>query len=1086
MTIASSCTILSVALPETWSLEGLVLPSELVIEARGPTCPRGRELVEHADAVLAGLPSHPVRPPELGPLLSVDAEALIVAAIRLGDRLHALADRPDELRVHTDRLRYGMAPALMGLGLWELKRRLEDLALWAETPKRYEAIEQAFAEFRAQHEGFVCWGTELLAASLTSAGIDADVVCLFCGIDGASRRLKALEQLESFTATDPTFSRARPTEFFDLFVLVPEGSAYVALEAIHGVAVPVPGTFEDRIAVPRTNGFSGLMSRVSLVRNPRGSAPEADIAQVIIQTQLMHEIARHGVAHPECYGRLTGALSGSSRARYVNLLVESVNERRSASGTQSERRRIQVFTVGGKSRQPQSHFVLEGATVLDLAYKIHTTIGNGVQAARVNGKSAPLSSLLSASDVVVFTRVGATARSEADLPHVTTRNARKSLRRLLNRDTAIRGRNLLRGYLLESRGIALEREELDVAAERVLPEFAQWLHEPNLPVLYRAVGEENDKRLAAGRVGASIAEALSVQGKTTPVYPETPTMEWRPILSPGLPASSRRVKLCGRCVPITSDAIVGVQLKRQITVHTPRCVYARAHDTLPMEWQRLGRSVQSEVHLFCEDRPGLVQAICKVVARRGSGLEEIDAKADEFGRARVRLQVYSHSAVALGDLIDDLRGIRSVRTVTLGDATLSSDERQGVEGGDWRQARKQVDRDGATNELILIDPPRRGDQRRGSLVSPYRPQKPTYASHVFFGRDAEIALLIRRIAEASGRYVLLTGPRRIGKTSLALRFVDHLPADDRPHQIRVDLRDSKRAASADVLQKIATAMQVVRPGAHRAPSDSLTALIDDIVATSDRRVLLVLDEFGAVLESYAHGTLGDEFLTWMRTTMEGNSPTSTRLDVVVVSTPESLELLQLPGVAPFLDRLDPIVLDTLDRDAAYDMVVQAFGDQGVHFQRTAATEVVRLTAGNPYYIAVFMEVVEKMLNERPTRWVVTSKDVVRCTADILRHPLCWHSAVNEPGRLPHYHRCLATIARLQTKNDDYVARGTVIDSTGLEPSVVEPALQRFVDYRLLERLVSPARDDRYRFKAPLVRAWVQRIGERNLASAPQI
>lgn len=1075
-----------------WTLASLDLPPRLVAAARRPQTGSQRLLAANADRLLSALPSQPSsawRPDEHLPQ-DVSIDTVIVGAIRLGDRLHDGLDDSDELRVHVDRLRYGVVPTLKRLGVWELKRRLEDVAFCADTPQRYETISQRFAAFRRERSDFVVWAAQQLRARLDHDGMGADVRPVFCGIDGASRRLKALEEHESF-------ARAPLPDFFDLYVIVASDAHYRALAAIHDLAVPVPGTFEDLVAAPRPNGYSGLVTRVSLVP-PSSGHGHPEVIRVVIQDALRYEVARRGVTHPICRNRLNKSVdcggsgiphsSSAADTRYVDALVQTVEQARASHALLADPNRLQVFTAGGRSKRHNAWSVTQGQTVLDLAYRISTEVGHGVISSTVNGDEVDLDHRLQEGDVVVLTTNGYPAagspRTEDDLLKVTTKRARQYLRRLFNRQSDARGRNLLRNYLVP-RGMRVARDELDVAANAVLREYEHLLHEPTIESLYRQVGEANDVQLAAGRVGASILQTLSAQGTAAAVYPDSPTTEWRPVATGKIKTSTNRLKLCGRCVPVTADRIVGVELARQITVHKPTCLYARDRSLVPMEWRRVGRTVRSAIALFCEDRPLLVQGICERLWRRGSGLERIEAHADQYGRARVNIEIYSHSALALGDLLEDLRSIRSVRTVRLESTTLSPDDRRRLETGDWQQARRAIQRD-AGGDPILIEPPLGADRRRGIITLPYNAQKPTYASSVFFGRESEMAGLLRR-PDNAGRLVLVTGPRRIGKTSLALRYVDSLPAASRPHVVRVDLRDCKRASSSRVLGKIASALRRVRPGAPAVRHTDPKETIERVVASSDKRILLVLDEFAAVLESFVAGSLGDDFITWLRTTMDdGDSPLARRLDMIFVAAPECIELLHIGEIAEHLDRLAPVMLGTLDHDSAYEMITQPFSEQGVHFRRSAANEVITITNGHPYFIILFLEAIVTMLNDEPTKWEVTTKDIVKGTDRLLRHPLCFHGAVNEPGGRLEHHRCLFVVAALQRSNEDRVARADIIVEAGLADDVVDDALLRLVDFRLLDKTVSPGDDDRYRFVTPLVRWWVDRVGERGLAASPKL
>ena len=170
--------------------------------------------------------------------------------------------------------------------------------------------------------------------------------------------------------------------------------------------------------------------------------------------------------------------------------------------------------------------------------------------------------------------------------------------------------------------------------------------------------------------------------------------------------------------------------------------------------------------------------------------------------------------------------------------------------GGWRRVRTRQRR-GASP---LWSPLQAGNRhgRYTDVVIPYNEQRPVFDTRNFFGRDEEAMQLSKQVLGDAPSMVFLAAPRRTGKTSLALRFLDTLDARDRPHRIRVDLRaEAVRIIRAD-LRMIAAALKPVAAGGVKRDDDPRVE-IASIVRQSSRRVLLILDEFGAALESCCAG-----------------------------------------------------------------------------------------------------------------------------------------------------------------------------------------------------------------------------------------
>ena len=1061
----------------------LRLPEQLVGLALSlpgaPRSPADEAVEAEVEGLVAALPTNE-RPSTLRPS-SIDVDALIVAAVRACAALTSEAF--DASHRHADRVRYGLVPALRQLGLWELKRLVENAALKAETPERFEKVAADFAAFRTEHESFIATTCGVVAGELARAGIDASASPDYCHTDGVSRRLKRLEPQDAL-------EDAGITEFYDMVVVVPTvPDCYRALAVVHRCGTPVPRTLEDLIPEPRTNGHSGIVTHVSLAR-PDVPSP-ALVVQVVIQTPVMRDVTRYGIAFARRYRAAGRELPGCVRA-----LLKTVEQHQDTFEPEAPRT-IQVLAEGGRERRPKAFVVPEGATVLDLAYHIHRKLGNEAVAAKLNRRRVTLGYPLERNArVEILREAGIAARTEDDMQLVTTQRARRYLRQQLNRDSLTRGRRLLRQYVEKHRRVLIEDSaELDHAADVVATRYQGRLGEASAAGLYRAVGDESNPMLTVGRVGSEVIAVLADQRAESTPRPHTPVAEWMPTFAAGELATVKRLKICGRCQPTQAHEIVGVVLARHVTVHRRGCIYVRDRCTVALHWVRVDRKVHGEIALFCEDRAQLVHDVYRCISRRGSGLAEIHASTDDFARARVTVHVYSSSALALGDLLDDLRSIPAVRSVELLRTSLSPEDKAHVVAGSWKRQRRDLERTAGPDAPVVVERAHGARSRRGPIVLPYNEQKPAFWGEHFFGRRAEIAKLIEYTSGDMPAYVFLYGPRIVGKTSLAIQFPESLPRAECPHVFRVDLRADRRSASSDVLWKIAAKLRRLGgPGAQER--DDPIKAIDTMIAGSEKPVLLILDEFAAVLESFRDKLLGDDLFAWIRATMDLDprevvaAPTDAeavvgrKLRLVCVAPPEGRELLQFPAALAYLQRLKMLPLWTLDPAAASAMITTPFTGAGVKFYRDAVKQVVHLTGGHPYYVIIFLNEIADMLRAKPTKIEITSKDVSRCANKVLKHPSCWAGAVQEPGGDPAHHAILKAVAQLQATSHVLVDRSEIIHKARLSSAEADAALDRLVTYHLLERRVPAAREVSYGFAIPLVRSWVSQHSASTFTSRP--
>ncbi len=176
-------------------------------------------------------------------------------------------------------------------------------------------------------------------------------------------------------------------------------ACYMALGIVHKLWPPIPGEFDDYIAVPKDNHYQSLHTAVQT---------KTGMLEVQIRTRSMHRSAEFGVAAHWLYKDST-----QLDRKYLNQIealrsaIKSIgNEAEDATSfvdalkTDQFKELVFAFTPKGK--------VVElplGATILDFAYRIHSDIGDRCRGGRVNGAMQPVSYPVHNGDVIeVLTR----------------------------------------------------------------------------------------------------------------------------------------------------------------------------------------------------------------------------------------------------------------------------------------------------------------------------------------------------------------------------------------------------------------------------------------------------------------------------------------------------------------------------------------------------------------------------------------------------------------------------------------------------------------------------------------------------------
>ena len=207
---------------------------------------------------------------------------------------------------------------------------------------------------------------------------------------------------------------------------------YRALGVVHRTWRAVPGRFKDYISTPKQNDYQSLHTTVI--------GPHHRRVEMQIRTREMNEIAERGVAAHALYkdvpsvptrSTASACRSAESNAyRWLRHLVEMLSEgespREFLEHTKLELFQDQVFCFTPKG---QLIALPRGATPIDFAYAVHTSVGDSCVGCRINGRHAPLVTQLDNGDEVEI------IRSEAQVPPAAweglavTGKARAAIRR---------------------------------------------------------------------------------------------------------------------------------------------------------------------------------------------------------------------------------------------------------------------------------------------------------------------------------------------------------------------------------------------------------------------------------------------------------------------------------------------------------------------------------------------------------------------------------------------------------------------------------------------------------------------------------
>jgi guanosine-3',5'-bis(diphosphate) 3'-pyrophosphohydrolase len=581
------------------------------------------------------------------------AEDVRVVIIKLADRLHnmrTLSFLPPDKQVRIARQTMEIyAPLAHRLGIWQWKWELEDLSFKYTEPETYRKLVDMLADRRRERESFVNKSIGILRKELGKVGIDAE-------ISGRPKHLYSIyKKMER--------KGAEFSEIYDLHairLIVDEvKDTYAALGVVHSIWRPIPGQFDDYIAMPKANLYQSLHTAVI--------GPDARPLEVQIRTRSMHDVAEAGIAaHWRYKEGSRGDRRYDEKLAWVRQLIEWQREVADATefveGLKLDLFQDQVFVFTPKGDVKD---LPNGATPLDFAYRIHTDVGHRTIGSKVNNRLVPLDYRLHNGDIVeIITTKAAHGPSRDWLSIVRTHQAREKIRQWFKRQQ--RDENITQGKELLDRELRrLAHETLATIDADKLLEIARQARFREIDDFYAAIGY--------GAVSpASVVGKLEVHDDAAIALPEVAPPSGAPS------ASGIRVKGVGDllvrfakcCSPIPGDPITGyVTRGKGVTVHRANCRSVLSEKEIErlidVDWEALDQQTYPiTIRITAIDRPGLLNEITNVVAEDKVNIVAASIGTLPDGSATITATIKVTSLQQLAKVLSRIERVRDVVSVT--------------------------------------------------------------------------------------------------------------------------------------------------------------------------------------------------------------------------------------------------------------------------------------------------------------------------------------------------------------------------------------------------------------------------------------
>ncbi len=502
------------------------------------------------------------------------------------------------------------------LGLYNIKSELEEISFAHIEPKAHAEIRQKLAESAQRREALIADTLAPIEKRMKESGIRYHLKSRTKSIYSIWRKMQ--KQKVPFE------------EVFDIFAIriiieCPREQEKMLCWNVFSIVTdfytPNPERMRDWISIPKSNGYESLHTTVSAF---------GEWVEIQIRTERMDEVAERGIA---AHWRYKGVGGGSiSHEEWLARLREIMEESDSKSGlcdkldAYATNREVFVFTPKGDIRK-----LPEGATVLDFAFDIHTSVGSSCVGAKIGERNVPIKEPLRNGDIVtILTSKNQKPKSDW-LNVVVTSKARSRIKAFLREE--------------ESKLARLGREELErklknwkltIAIDDAVTLLCKHYKLRTGMELY---GRIVDEKVDMGDIKEIITRHLA--GEDGPIIPPAPTKITTPkreerasdeelVLGEEVHGLEWHTARC--CNPIFGDEVFGfTTINKGVTIHRTDCPNApRLKELYPYRiisarWkgeQSKGRFIAS-VRIIAEDRGGILNQITESIGALGIAIRSL-------------------------------------------------------------------------------------------------------------------------------------------------------------------------------------------------------------------------------------------------------------------------------------------------------------------------------------------------------------------------------------------------------------------------------------------------------------------------------
>ena len=569
--------------------------------------------------------------------MSKDIRVLLV---KLADRLHNMrtighiesVDR--RIRISKETLDI-YAPLAARIGMQNMREELEDLAFSETNSSVKKSLDKRIEFLRNQDSQLV---KKIIKEIKSKFKSDKKII----EVQGREKSIYSI--WKKMKKASISFENISDIYAFRIICFEIE-DCYRILGEIHKIWPMIPGKFKDYISTPKSNGYSSIHTSVI---GPFGKSIE-----IQIRTLKMHELNEFGVAAHWNYKIKSNSQLKKDKVslNWFKELSEIINNSLGTdellSHTRMEMYSDQVFCFTPKG---DVITVPKGSSTIDFAFAVHSKIGEKCVGAKINGRAAPLQTILSNGDQVEILRSEAQSPQASWLSYTVTGKAKSYINKFI-RDNDDKEFMKLGKSIIENEFILKNKIFHDKLVDPVLKR----LNYKSRKSLFIALGKAE---ITSSDVTNIILPKKSILKDN--IYSKK-NIKNKGISLKGL-KSGVAIHIAECCYPLFGERIVGLMTEgKGVTIHTLDCVALERYSDNPEIWvnvtwnQKTSENSLGRIKVMLINKTGSLNTLTEIIAEYGGNITNllVISRSEDFFQLSLDIEV--NDAQHLNDIIIGLR-----------------------------------------------------------------------------------------------------------------------------------------------------------------------------------------------------------------------------------------------------------------------------------------------------------------------------------------------------------------------------------------------------------------------------------------------